>query len=30
VQAYPVTEPSDWQQSFKRFDKEQQELLPQT
>lgn len=28
VQAYPVTEPSDWQQSFRRFDKEQQELLP--
>jgi formate dehydrogenase major subunit len=27
VQAYPVSQPGDWQNSFKRFDKEQQELL---
>jgi formate dehydrogenase major subunit len=27
VQAYPVTEPGDWQASFKRFDEEQQKLL---
>jgi formate dehydrogenase major subunit len=27
VQAYPVSQPSDWQDSFKRFDTEQQELL---
>ncbi len=29
VQAYPVTEPSRWQQQFSAFDKEQQELLAQ-
>jgi formate dehydrogenase major subunit len=28
VQAYPVTAPSDWQESFKRIDRQQQELLP--
>ena len=27
VQAYPVSEPSDWQAMFKRFDEEQKELL---
>jgi len=27
VQAYPVTEPSDWQTTFKRFDEEQHKLL---
>jgi formate dehydrogenase major subunit len=27
VQAYPVTQPSDWQNSFKRFDEEQHQLL---
>jgi formate dehydrogenase major subunit len=27
VQAYPVSQPGDWRASFKRFDKEQQELL---
>jgi formate dehydrogenase major subunit len=30
VQAYPVTQPSDWQESFRQIDKEQQELLPQS
>jgi len=29
VQAYPVTQPGDWQKSFRKIDKEQQELLPQ-
>jgi len=29
VQAYPVTQPGDWQRSFREIDKEQQELLPQ-
>ena len=29
VQAYPVTEPSEWQQRFSSFDKEQRELLRQ-
>ena len=29
VQAYPVSEPSRWQQQFSAFDKEQQELLAQ-
>jgi len=28
VQAYPVTSPSQWQQSFSRLDKQQHELLP--
>jgi len=28
VQAYPVTAPSDWQESFKRIDRQQRELLP--
>jgi formate dehydrogenase major subunit len=28
VQAYPVTSPSEWQQSFKRIDQQQQDLLP--
>ncbi|MEP5764296.1 MAG: formate dehydrogenase subunit alpha [Halieaceae bacterium] len=27
VQAYPVSEPSDWQAMFKRFDRQQQDLL---
>ena len=29
VQAYPVTQPGEWQESFRQIDKEQQELLPQ-
>jgi formate dehydrogenase major subunit len=28
VQAYPVTQPGDWQESFRQFDRQQQELLP--
>ncbi len=28
VQAYPVTAPSEWQQSFKQVDQQQQKLLP--
>ena len=27
VQAYPVSQPSQWQEMFQRFDQEQQELL---